>query len=117
MGVRPFSGRRIGSTCNSTPNPCNPNPLLFQVERAVEIGQHLVTLIRYIGCTNFEGRKILVLSGMTIEELKSKKELDPHFGIDSTLMARFVPTETGWRLAITFAHLTTGNVQYVPTAK
>lgn len=90
------------------PNPLNPDPKVFIVERIEHknMGGHLVTQVRYPNCQNYEGRKILVFCGMTLEQLVNLDILDPHFSSEKpelSPIARFVPTELGWKMAIDFA--------------
>lgn len=101
-----------GSFCScggptSTPSPVNPNPRKFKTLKAQRIGPCTVTLIEYEGCTNYEGRKILVFWGyrMSVEDVFDAKFIDPHFcqGQHISPIARFVPTAEGWAMAKTFA--------------
>lgn len=96
MGVG-FQGRPSGG-CSYKTNPLNPNPLLFFIEKQENIGFYWITLVHYIGCKNYEGRKILVT---TKEIPENTGFLDPHFieNHEFGLIARFVPTETGWSAA------------------
>lgn len=79
-----------------------PDPYRFELLRAME-GRNGYTLarIKYVGCSNYEGHKILLLK-KTLAELDAMRELDPHFleQHDNGLVARFVPTEEGWKLGI-----------------
>lgn len=66
--------------------------------------QPLVAEINYVGCTNFEGNKICVYSGLSETELRSLTYLDPHFSKSSiSPIARFKPDATGWNNACKFA--------------
>ena len=70
------------------------------------MGKYVIAEIRYHGCTNYEGHKILVFDSLTEEQIKLMPILDPHFSKDSphlSPIARFVPTEKGWDMAILFA--------------
>ena len=75
-----------------------PNPLKFAIKFAKQIGQYTILKINYPDSENFEGNKICVFKD-TVESLKSKKSIDPHFYEDSTLIARFKPTEEGFKMA------------------
>jgi hypothetical protein len=77
----------------------NPNPLHFSIVKSKKCGDVYVTMVHYPDCTNFEGNKILV----TLSDLSRKRKVDPHFMKSSDLLARFVPTEEGWLMAIGFA--------------
>lgn len=57
--------------------------------------------VKYEGCTNYEGFKILVYKGHVLKELVVATELDPHFCEKHLApIARFAPTEEGLRLAL-----------------
>jgi hypothetical protein len=90
------------------PNPFNPDPRNFLVERIEhkDMGRHIVILVKYPDCNNYEGRKILVFNGLTLEELVNLEILDPHFSSEKpelSPIARFVPTKLGWKMAVEFA--------------
>ena len=83
----------------------NPNPANYKILRyhAFEIG-YLVLEIQYMGCTNYEGRKILVFN-CKIQDLLKQKLIDPHFSDNKQMIspiARFEPTQTGWDFAKAF---------------
>jgi hypothetical protein len=88
--------------------PTQPLPRAdnFKIKKIEQVGQRLVVLIVYPDCTNFEGKKILVYN-TTIEHLVSQKHLDPHFSDGDYLspIARFLPTEGGWNLAVKFCQI------------
>jgi len=110
MGVR-----LIGSSCSScdcssimtpskTPVPCSPDPSNFQILEAEQVGNHVVTRIHYMGCTNYEGSKIMLYINTTVGELKSKLTIDPHFNETGfSPFARFEPTNLGWDAAVALA--------------
>ncbi len=83
----------------------NPNPGNFKILRVQKISDYLlVAEINYVGCTNFEGNKICVYSGLSEKELRSLTYLDPHFSKSSiSPIARFKPDATGWNNACKFA--------------
>jgi len=56
--------------------------------------------VRYLDCTNFEGRKIMVYEGKFD---KNVKELDPHFQEKGGPIARFRPDVKNLHRAIKFA--------------
>ena len=95
-------GGRISSTNSYKTDSKNPNPYLFRVLLAITLQDFIVAEIQYIGCTNFEGKKILVFKGMTMAEFTEKLQIDPHFNEYSQLVARFVPTIEGWDMALQF---------------
>lgn len=73
----------------------NPDPRNFKVLIAEPIGDYWLFMVEYPGCTNFEGKKILVWKGEMIQDV-----LDPHFNERSGLLARFRPD--AWNLATKF---------------
>lgn len=106
MGLRLFSNWSGGDA--PAPVPPNPNPGNFRVLKAESIGPFLAVKVLYPDCTNYEGRKILVYRGITIEDFCRETRVDPHFSDDkvaSPLIARFVPTEQGWEYAKLFCHI------------
>lgn len=85
-------------------NDPNPNPSNFKILEYIEIKKHLVLVVKYIGCTNYEGKKILVYANTTYNEIKQYSQLDPHFHDDrkssfKSPIARFAPTDLGLQLA------------------
>ena len=83
----------------------NPDPSNYAIIRYKEINRHLVVIIQYLDCLNYEGMKIMVYKDTTLKELKAQKLIDPHFSEDKKFkspIARFEPTEDGWEMAINF---------------
>lgn len=111
MGLSPFSSSthdRVKEVYVQVPNPFNPDPRKYLVERVEhkDTGQYLVLQVHYPNCKNYEGRKILVYNSLTLEELFNLDILDPHFSSEKpkwSPIARFVPTEAGWNMAVQFA--------------
>lgn len=113
MGLRLFSGSSSSSSAVSGPmvpaswrsggdrrSPIEPDPKKFNVLKAVEHRDFVIMEIRYPNCVNYEGHKILVFKGHSVDELSKLEEIDPHFlekGICP--IARFEPTEIGWKMA------------------
>ena len=85
--------------------PGNPDPAKFEVLRSLQVGSALVVEIRYSGCTNYEGRKILVYFCTDLVALLKQAEktgIDPHFSARDDLItpfARLEPTPAGWLAA------------------
>lgn len=121
MGLGLFANSSCGCDSLSTPEVVyvdkpvikqvalpNPNPEQFEILRTHVEGNYMVVELRYIGCTNYEGRKILLFDSETLESIESAKRLDPHF-CDSphciSPIARFLPTDSGWQMAVTNAKL------------
>lgn len=87
----------------------NPNPKNFKILRVIKIGKYLVVKIKYPDSNNYEGIKILIYKGSLLK-LKKQKTLDPHFSETKRFMvpiARFEPTEFGWKAAIRIAYCLT----------
>jgi hypothetical protein len=83
----------------------NPNLERFKIQRYQEIKNYLVVEINYYDATNYEGNKILVFQDYSIEKLKRRKSIDPHFSENKKFkspIARFEPTKKGWSKAISF---------------
>lgn len=101
------SGPRLDGYSPPPPPPGNPDPSNYQLVRAEEgLGKYLIVMIKYPDCKNYEGNKILVFKDVTLIELVNQKLIDPHFfpGDDKrkSPIARFVPTEEGWQMALVF---------------
>lgn len=88
--------------------PGNPDPHNYQLVRAEEKHGHLVVMIKYPDCTNYEGNKILVFKNLTLIQLVNQKFIDPHFfpaGKVQSPVARFVPTDEGWNMALALVEI------------
>ena len=107
-GYRPGgpSGYYGGSGSTAAKKLPNPNPANYVIKKSEEVGAFLILLIHYPDCTNYEGNKILVFKGVKPLDLLNQKLIDPHFFVDPKVaspIARFVPTDEGWEMAIRFA--------------
>ncbi len=83
----------------------NPDPYRFDVLTSLDVGNFCVVKVRYPTCHNFEGIKILVFKNRKAAEIMKFEHIDPHFSNNSEFdspIARFVPTEEGWNMAIAF---------------
>lgn len=101
MGCSPLS-HWLEPGWNYTPKPIenvNPDPEKFKIKRQKKIGHLYISEIEYIGCTTFEGLKILV----TKFNPKKRDRIDPHFDENGEVMARFNPGVNGWENARWFA--------------
>ena len=89
--------RSAESKCNIMPP--NPNPYKFEILDIFEKNNYTVVKVHYVGCTNFEGIKILLFEGNIKDEILKLNALDPHFMENGkfTLLARFRPDEKGWK--------------------
>lgn len=110
MGIGPF--KRISSAWPVNQEAKipegNPDPKNYKIVRHHANHNYLLVEIQYPDCKNYEGRKILLYTGITLDILKRQTELDPHFsnaekGIYP--IARFVPTEKGWSMASHFMRI------------
>jgi hypothetical protein len=82
--------------------PPNPDPKKYKIIQYVEAGKYLIVELLYEGCTNYEGRKLLLFN-CSIGQLKEQKFIDPHFDDSDKFIspiARFEPTEEGWDMAL-----------------
>lgn len=106
MGLNFFSTSICDCTtvCNPKSN-INPKPDQYEILKYKEIGNYLIIKMHYIGCTNFEGHKILVYENVDLKKLLKQKLIDPHFSESSSYkhpIARFIPTDKGWNMALNF---------------
>lgn len=96
MGL--YIGRK---SCFTNPNSVeaiapNPNPSNWHLIELKQYNNAYVLKVRYKGCTNFEGIKIMVYQGT----YRHRDYLDPHFSrFFESPIARFKPTMHGWELA------------------
>lgn len=81
----------------------NPNPARFEIIRTQQVGKALVAEVKYPDCKNYEGRKILVYRSMDEGTFKCRTTIDPHFTPELGPIARFEPTDVGWKLAVDLA--------------
>lgn len=82
-------------TNSQQPAP-NPSPDRWELLEKYIGAKGYALKVRYTGCTNYEGVKVMVYEGAYLP----RKSLDPHFQPDNNApIARFRPDETGWRRA------------------
>lgn len=73
-----------------------PDPYNFKVLEMEVINGNAIILANYPGCLTYEGNKLMLLRG----EHPIGDTLDPHFlDDDYAVVARFLPTELGWKMA------------------
>lgn len=78
----------------------NPSPSNWTLLKAAEFKNGYVLRVKYNGCTNFEGVKVMVYKG----GYSHSRLLDPHFSDDTNSpFARFRPTNEGWEAACDLA--------------
>lgn len=88
--------------------PGNPDPANYKIIDTLTVGNILIAEIQYPDCKNYEGRKILVFEGVSAQALRGQKLIDPHFSKNSQYIspiARFEPTDKGWKMAESFAKM------------
>lgn len=96
MGIKLISTSLTGSA----PLKGNPNPKNFKITYSGQYGKYVLLEVVYPECTNYEGRKILLYKGYTLQELKEQTYLDPHFSTTGIApIARFEPTDDGLNIA------------------
>ena len=99
MGMSLF---RKSCYTNSSPVavPPNPDPGKWTLLAVTHFPNAYVLRVRYTGCTNYEGIKVMVYRGT----FHQPKVLDPHFQPHThSPIARFPPTEEGWQDAVKYA--------------
>lgn len=79
----------------------NPNPSQYEIITKTYFRNATLLKVKYKGCTNFEGVKILVYYG----KFEPSGELDPHFAEGVSPIARFKPTKVGFQLATKFCEM------------
>lgn len=83
----------------------NPDPRNWKIIKSEEIGTHLIVMMQYPDCTNYEGKKILMFENVSMAGLMGQKLIDPHFFPNNnnfkfkSPIARFEPTDRGWEMA------------------
>jgi hypothetical protein len=101
--TEPFSKAKMENLISSREQDISPNPHNYSIVKYFSANNHLVVMINYPNCTNYEGNKILVFENTSIDELKMQKLIDPHFFNSKKYkspFARFRPTDKGWKAAI-----------------
>lgn len=79
----------------------NPNPNNFKILDYFIDKEFLLVKINYPNATNFEGNKIMLYKGLNFLDLVNSKSIDPHFYEDKfSPIARFVPTDQGWKMGL-----------------
>ena len=95
MGLSPFN-----KGCLTNTQVVAPNPLRWELLQMASFSNAYVLKVKYIGCTNFEGVKIMVYEG----KYGGLISLDPHFADnDKSPIARFKPDNKGWDRALALA--------------
>ena len=88
--------------------PGNPNPKNYKIEKVTKINNLTIVQINYPDCKNYEGNKILVLEGVSSEDLMNARIIDPHFtnakAATMVPIARFPPNARGLEMAKAFCN-------------
>lgn len=80
--------------------PADPRPADFTLGRVTTIRDYVVAMVKYPHCTNFEGNKIIVWKGVALKDVREMSVIDPHFIEGKNIVARFIPTDEGWQMAV-----------------
>lgn len=83
-------------------DPRLPDPRKYTLIKQCQTKSYLILHLRYDGCTNYEGQKILVFQGVTLSDLTKQGLIDPHFSENKKYhspIARFEPSPDGWAMA------------------
>ena len=103
-------GSRSSCQCGRSSAPLapielQPNPTKWRIAKTLRGSggddAAVAVMVLYEGCTNYEGKKILVYDNFNkFHKLRKGGRLDPHFCENHYgPLARFKPTENGWKLA------------------
>lgn len=88
----------------SQPGPA-PTPTNFEIVKVTPVRSGSATLyvtkLRYPGCINHEGFKVIVSEFNPIDRFS----IDPHFLPGNGILARFEPNKRGWEWAIRAAEI------------
>jgi hypothetical protein len=85
-----------------------PDPKKFRIMSEENVGDFLIVEINYEDCKNYEGNKVLVYQGTSLQDLLKQAEgvgIDPHFAENKKYyspIARFEPTDKGFEYAVSF---------------
>lgn len=108
MGSGIGIGSSLRESCGCVPSPpqqsTNPDPEKFKIVKIAGVSHFTLAKVKYENCTNYEGEKI-ILFALNIRFVKAMSRIDPHFSEDSSITARFVPTQGGWDLGIETMHI------------
>jgi len=86
-------------------NNLQPRADKYVINKALHVNNHLILIITYENCNNYEGKKILLYKNTDINNLllTNKHLIDPHFSDNKKFIspfARFEPTDEGLKAAI-----------------
>jgi len=110
MGVMKFFSSSSNDCNNNNYEEFTPSPKIenYDIIKSTQIGDNLVVFVNYKDVTNYEGDKIMVYENCNLKKLVEQELIDPHFSLNKNMyspVARFEPTEQGWRLALLVANM------------
>jgi len=83
---------------NSYDKNVNPDPYSYSIKAVEEYDNYYIALIKYFGCTTFDGHKLLLIDKRKIKN--DSLAIDPHLlGNEHFVIARFEPNPDGWNMA------------------
>ncbi|MCK5021048.1 MAG: hypothetical protein KAS32_28815 [Candidatus Peribacteraceae bacterium] len=99
MGMRSLFGGSDERCSSRELLPGDPDPRRFRIDWVETKGVYCLAKVYYPACTTFVGKKIILFSNTTEEELRNLQYLDPHFFDDGNIVARFKPSPAGIKMA------------------
>lgn len=87
-----------------------PDPFNFSIVKYESIGGGTIVLANYKGCKTYGGNKLMLLRGF--HDPSKFESLDPHFLEGHLVVARFEPTNYGWKLARTCSESLAKEMKY-----
>jgi len=102
MSTSSYEEKPCRCKSKQNPDPPMPDPDNYAILNHEQHGAFLIILVQYYGCSNYEGKKILLYVDCTLEQLRSQKSIDPHFSSNTSYhspIARFEPTARGMLMA------------------
>ena len=91
-----------------------PNPKAYDIERAEQIGESLVMMVKYSSCPkcDFDSCKVMVFENCAFQDAIHWREIDPHFSENRqpdkhqapAPSARYPASDLGWTRAKAFAY-------------
>lgn len=110
MGISPFNISSSTYDYDDNKVSINPDPYDFEIVSEAHSGNYKILTVEYKGCTNYEGKKILLIKG----PLPNNDSLDPHFSENFPgLLARFQPTDFGKTMAYMLLAELTSKIEYL----
>jgi hypothetical protein len=82
MGISLFSSNSSSEITPDTETYPNPNPYRFEVLDITESAKYFMLVLKYLDCTEYEGKKVLVYKikhKEDVEKMLDESCIDPHF--------------------------------------